>query len=313
MVIKETITFASANEKNQIHARLWEPQGQVIKGVLQISHGMVEHIDRYEEFATFLAEQGFVVVGNDHMGHGKSVDNEEEWGYFAEKEGSAKVVQDLYTLTLMMKQRYQGINYFVLGHSMGSFMIRRYLMTHGEAVDGAIIMGTGCQPPIKLGFAKLFLKIYKGIFGAKRRSVFLDTLMFGSYNKRFSKNKKGKEWLSRDEEMVKRYISDPACSFLFTVNGIETLLSTLSFIQAKENIAHLPIDIPLLMVSGSEDPVGEYSKGVKKVYETYREHGVKNIELKLYEGARHEPLNETNRQEVYEMIAMHLNEWVTGK
>ncbi len=310
MIVKETLSFQSANAKNQIYAKIWRPEGQAVKGILQISHGMIEHIERYNEFAIFLAEKGFVVVGNDHMGHGKSIAHQGEWGYFCEEEGSRKIVQDLYTLTLKMKERYPGVPYFVLGHSMGSFMIRRYLMTYPEEVQGAIIMGTGYQSPIKLSIARWFLKRYRYFFGAKCRSAFLEKMMFGSYNKHFSKNKKGKEWLSRDEEMVQRYRNDPACSFLFTVNGIETLLETLCYIQAQENIEHFPVDMPVLIVSGSEDPVGDYSKGVKKVFKTYLKHGVKEIDLKFYEGARHEPLNETNRGEVYEMICKQLCCWV---
>lgn len=310
MIVKETLSFQSANGKNQIYAKIWRPEGQAVKGILQISHGMIEHIERYNEFAMFLAKKGFVVVGNDHMGHGKSVTHQEEWGYFSEKEGSKKVVQDLYTLTLKMKERYPGLPYFVLGQSMGSFMIRRYLMTYPEAVQGAVIMGTGYQSPIKLCIARCFLKIYECYFGAKYRSAFLEKIMFGSYNRHFSKDKKGKEWLSRDEEMVHRYRSDPACSFLFTVNGIETLLETLHFIQAKKNIERFPVDTPVLMISGSEDPVGNYSKGVKKVINVYQKHGVKEIEAKFYEGARHEPLNEVNREDVYQMIYKHLCCWI---
>ncbi len=306
---KETFTFPSANGKNQIYVKLWKPEKEPIKGILQISHGMIEHIERYDEFAVFLASRGFLVVGNDHMGHGQSVSNSEEWGYFAKEDSSKKVVEDLHALTLKMKSKYPGVKYFVLGHSMGSFMIRRYLMTYGKEVDGAIIMGTGMQSFMKLALGKLILKVVKMFYGEKHRSVFLEQVMFGSYNKRFSTNKKGKEWLTRDEKEVQCYRNDPACSFLFTINGIETLLSTLSFIQAKENIQCFPKEIPILMVSGREDPVGNYGKGVKKVFETYQQHGVKNITLKLYDGARHEPLNEMNRYEVYEMIYTYLNKW----
>lgn len=306
---KETFTFLSANGKNQIYVKLWKPENKPIKGILQISHGMIEHIERYDEFACFLADRGFVVVGNDHMGHGKSVSSSDEWGYFAEQESSLKVVEDLHILTLKMKKMYPDTSYFVLGHSMGSFMIRRYLMTYGKEVDGAIIMGTGRQPFLKLILGKLVLKITKAIYGEKHRSIFLEWLMFGSYNKRFSSNKKGKEWLTGDEKQVQKYMNDPACSFLFTINGIETLLSTLTFIQAKKNIRYLPKDIPMLIVSGNEDPVGGYGKGTYQVFKTYQQHGVKNIELKLCKGLRHEPLNEKNRYEVYEMLYTYLDKW----
>lgn len=308
-MIKETFTFLSANGKNQIHVRLWKPDQQPIKGILQISHGMIEYIERYDEFACFLADKGFVVAGNDHMGHGQSVNNADEWGYFSNQEGSSKVVEDLHTLTLKMKAMYPGTKYFVLGHSMGSFMIRRYLMTYGQEVDGAIIMGTGSQSPLSLGLGKLILKIMKLIYGEKHRSNFLDQVMFGNYNKRFSKNTKGKEWLTSDEKQVQKYMNDPACSFMFTINGIETLLSTLTFIQKPQNMKQLPKNIPMLLISGAEDPVGGYGKGVYQVFKKYQQQGINAIELKLCEGLRHEVLNETNREEVYELLYIYLDKW----
>lgn len=308
-MVKETFSFLSANEHNHIYVKLWKPEKKPVKGILQISHGMIEHIERYDEFACFLADRGFVVVGNDHMGHGKSVNESNEWGYFANQEGSAKVVEDLHTLTLKMKEMYPDTSYFVLGHSMGSFMIRRYLMTYGEEVDGAIIMGTGRQSFFSLMLGKLVLKIMKAIYGEEHRSIFLDKLMFGSYNKRFSTNKGGKEWLTSDEKHVQQYINDPACSFLFTINGIETLLSTLTFIQKPQNMKCLPKHIPMLIISGTEDPVGSYGKGVCRIFKTYQQHGIKNIDLKLCEGLRHELLNEVSRKEVYEIIYTYLSKW----
>lgn len=306
---KETFTFLSANGKNQIYVKLWKPEQKAVKGILQISHGMIEHIERYDDFACFLANKGFVVVGNDHMGHGQSVHEPNEWGYFSQQEGSFKVVEDLHTVTLKIKQMYPNTKYYVLGHSMGSFMIRRYLMTYGQEVDGAIIMGTGGQSPISLTLGKIVLNITKLIYGEKHRSNFLDQLMFGSYNKHFSKNKKGKEWLTSDEKLVQKYVNDPACSFLFTINGIETLLATLTFIQQEKNIKRLPKDIPMLIISGTDDPVGGYGKGVKKVFKTYQQYGVKNIELNLCEGMRHEVLNEQGRDKVYEMLYTYLDKW----
>lgn len=297
---KEEFYISSSDGVSQLHGILWEPVGEV-KAVLQISHGMVEYIGRYDRFARYLNEAGIVVVGNDHIGHGKT-SKEEDRGYFGGKEGSGMVVDDLYLITRKTKEKYKDIPYFVMGHSMGSFMIRRYIMTYGNEVDGAIIMGTGSQPASKLIGGKLILGILKAVKGDRHRSKFVDKLNFGSYNKRIRHNRTDKDWLTKDTEIVDAYLKEPMCNFIFTLNGFETLRSVTSFIQKKENIAKIPENLPIFLVSGEEDPVGNYGKGVIKVYETYRKHGIKDIEMKLYPGDRHELVNETDYEAVYKDI-----------
>lgn len=304
---KQEFYIASGNGKDQLHGILWEPDKEV-KAVLQISHGMVEYIGRYDRFARFLNEAGIVVVGNDHVGHGKT-SKEEDWGYFGGKEGSEFVVEDLHRVTVKMKEKYKGLPYFVLGHSMGSFMIRRYIMTYGNEVDGVIIMGTGCQPaPVLIG-GKVILDVLKAIKGDRHRSKFVDYINFGSFNKKIKNRRTDKDWLTKDTEIVDAYLNDPMCSFLFTLNGFETLRSVTAYIQKKENIEKIPKELPVYFVSGEDDPVGNYGKGVLKVCETYRKHGMKDIEMKLYPEDRHELINETD----YEVVYRDILTWIEKK
>ncbi|PHV72054.1 alpha/beta hydrolase [Sporanaerobium hydrogeniformans] len=313
MVTREEFFFPSKDEKHLLHAFLWQDRQVKAKGILQISHGMIEYIGRYDEFATYLAKRGFIVAGHDHLGHGQSVNSPEEWGYFTQKDGSRMVVEDIYKLTTLLKKKFSSLPYYVLGHSMGSFMIRRYMMTYGKEIDGVIIMGTGKQSKANLIAGKAITTMIKAIKGEHYRSQFIADLMFGTYNKDFGKDKRGKEWLTREESFVAKYINEPSCSFLFTLNGVETLLNTILFIHDKHNISKLPKDLPMYIVSGAKDPVGNYGKGPRAVYEDYKAHGVEEIVLKLYPEDRHEILNEKDRGQVYEDIACHLEGWLALK
>ena len=310
MILKEEFFYPSKDEKHDLHTLLWQPAKISPKAVLQISHGMTEHIKRYDEFATYLAERGFIVVGQDHLGHGQSVHGPEEWGYFSKKAGSQVVVEDVYGLTCLMKKKYSDIPYYVLGHSMGSFIMRRYIMTYGKEIDGAIIMGTGKKSLPMLGLAKMITVLIKALKGEYYRSHFLSYLMFSAYNKRFGKEKSGKQWLTKDEDIVKDYINQPACNFIFTINGMETLLDTLVFIEKPKHIHRIPRELPIHIIAGVEDPVGDYGKGPKAVYNAYKKLGVKDITLKLYEGDRHEVLNEIDRQQVYSDLEACLTGWL---
>lgn len=291
----------STNDINDIHCIMWKPKGEIL-AILQISHGMVEYIDRYDRFATFLAYNGILVVGNDHLGHGLSVNDDEELGYFNCDDASKTVVEDLHKITDKIKREYGNIPYFVLGHSMGSFLIRRYMMTYQNEVDGYIIMGTGSQPKIILKLAKFLLNIIKLFKGDRYRSKFVTKLAFGAYNNDFKPVVTQSDWISRDREIVQKYINDKYCTFLFTLNGYKTLFDTLEFIQISSNIKKLSKNIPLFLVSGDKDPVGNKGKDVKNIYEEYKNLGIKDIEIKLYKDCRHEILNELNYEEIYDDI-----------
>lgn len=307
------IYIPSTNNRNQLHVAIWEPERET-KAILQISHGMVEYIVRYDDFAKHLNQQGILVIGNDHLGHGQSVLDESEFGYFGKEKGSA-VVDDLYEVTKYAKKQYgENIPYFLMGHSMGSFMARRYLMTYGEKITGAIISGTGYKAAPVLVAALFFTAVTKLFHGKRYRSPFLKWLAFHTYNRKIADVKTENDWLTRDAAVVAAYNENPYCKFSFTVNGYETLSDTIKYIQKQNNWEKTPKQLPILMIAGEEDPVGSYGKDVKKVYKKYQQLGCNHIELKLYQDDRHELVNELDREVVYADISQWILRWsqITG-
>ena len=307
------VYIPSTNNRNQLHVAIWEPERET-KAILQISHGMVEYIVRYDDFAKHLNQQGILVIGNDHLGHGQSVLDESEFGYFGKEKGSA-VVDDLYEVTKYAKKQYgENIPYFLMGHSMGSFMARRYLMTYGEKITGGIISGTGYKAVPVLDAALFFTAVTKFFHGERYRSPFLKWLAFHTYNRKIADVKTENDWLTRDEAVVAAYNENPYCKFSFTVNGYETLSDTIKYIQKQSNWEKTPKQLPILMIAGEEDPVGSYGKDVKKVYKKYQQLGCNHIELKLYQDDRHELVNELDREVVYADISQWILRWsqITG-
>lgn len=291
---------------HKLHVVVWEPQAEV-KAVLQISHGMVEYIERYNDFAEYMTTQGVVVIGNDHLGHGHSVNSDEELGYFCEGHDSGMVVKDLHSVTEYAKKEYPNVPYFLFGHSMGSFMARRYIMTYGSELTGAVICGTGSQPGAVLGTAKCVANTIKLFHGEKYRSEFLKNLSFNGYNSRIKPLRTQNDWLTKDEKIVDAYNANKYCTFTFTLNGYLTLFDVITFIQKNNNIEKMPKDLPIYMIAGAEDPVGSFGVAVKSIYEDYKKRGQKDIEIKLYETDRHEILNELDRENVYKDVADWVN------
>lgn len=294
--MKQEFYYLSQDEVTQIHAVTWVPEGDV-RAVLQISHGMVEHIERYHEFAEFMAEHGVCVVGHDHLGHGKSVVDSDKLGYFGEPEGNAYVISDIHKLRLQMTEKYPDAPYFMLGHSMGSFLLRQYSGLYGKGLAGAIIMGTGEQPNLILAAGKMVCKVIAAVKGWNYRSKFVNSLAVGAYEK-----KMGSAWLSRNPENVKRYGEDPLCGFIFTVNAYFHMFSGMEKMNQQEKEERTIKSLPMLFVAGKEDPVGNYGKGVETVYSRYKAAGYQDVEIKLYEEDRHEILNEVDREVVFKDI-----------
>ena len=316
-VIVKDFEFMSTNQYYMIHGKMWIPEKNVL-AVVQLSHGMAEYIARYDDFARYLAKRNILVVGNDHMGHGQSVNTEEDLGYFSlpvkgisrnKKEkfgGSSLAVKDLYKITRMVKKHYPGVPYILFGHSMGSFLARRYMMEYGKAIDGAILMGTGKQSEGILLAGQMLVSLVTLFKGDRYRSVLLHRLMFGGYNRKIRQPASFNAWITSDNEQLRKYEEDEKCGFMFTMNGLRALFRTIQYIQTPENIAKIPTDLKVILMSGAEDPVGDYGRQVKAVYEDYVRQGIKDINVRIYAGCRHELLNEKIRNVVYEDIY----EWI---
>ena len=295
----ESIRFDSACPGRQTVGFFFEAEGQSPKAVVQISHGMCEYIGRYTDFAAFLVQHGYAVCGNDHLGHGETGELAGEYGFFAEKDGRTFVLRDLKTMNGLARRRWPGVPVILLGHSMGSFFARQFAVTYPDALDALILSGTsGPNPAAGAGIAVARLLVR--VQGAHSRSALLKKLAFGTYLNRIKAPRTPHDWITRDEAIVDAYAADPRCTYTFTNSAMLDLMTTLQAVSSQNWADRMPRTLPVYLVSGEEDPVGDYGKGVRTVYEMLKRAGLERLEMKLYPGARHEMLNETNRAEVYE-------------
>jgi alpha-beta hydrolase superfamily lysophospholipase len=289
-------TYSSSDGKSKIHAMEWVPEGQKIVAMLQIAHGVAEYIARYDKFARYLNEKGIVVVGNDHLGHGQSTTTTPV--YFGEKDGWAHVVDDLHGLHQRVCKNFPHVPYFLMGHSMGSFLARTYLIRYAGTVDGAILMGTGWQSGLVISAGSVVGKCEANRLGRNGFSPLVNHLGFDPYNKPFAPNRTEFDWLSVDEGNVDRYIADPLCGQPTTVGLFLDMLGGFRFNQDPKNLAKMDKETPVLFISGGADPVGEAGKGVRKSYDAFKRAGMKDVSIKLYDGLRHEILNEKEQDTV---------------
>ena len=298
---KKDIYYPSTDGKTQIHAIVWEPDGKP-KAILQIIHGMVEFIDRYDGFAKYLNEHGFLVAGEDHLGHGESVQSDEYHGYFGE-EGNAHVIADIHHLRELLQKEYPNTPYLMLGHSMGSFLIRQYITENGcayaQGLKGVIVMGTGWQPAPVLAMGKLMAKLM-GTKKVGKSAELIDKMSFGSYLKRIENPKTISDWLTKDEEIVKWYRNEPWCTFHFSPNAYYNMFLGMQKAHDIDRMKNLPEGLPILFCAGAEDPVGNWGEGVRKAFMVYTENTPCEVSIKLYDGDRHEILNELDKEQVYE-------------
>ena len=298
-------TLPSSAPGRMLHAFRCVPEGEV-RAIVQLSHGMVEFIDRYKPLAEYLAARGILVTGNDHLGHGGSIRTRADYGYFAEPDGNRTVLDDLHAMTVLTKQLYPGVPYFLLGHSMGSFYARQYLCEWGSELDGAIILGTGFQPKALVAFARTVCRVLAVFFGWQHRSRLVAELSFLGYNKGLE-GRTTHDWLNRDQAEVDKYLAEERCTFTFTLNAYYSMFSGILRLHDPAFLARMPKDLPLLFLSGDADPVGEQGKGVRRAIQSLKDAGVLNIESIFYPGARHELLLETNKLEVFADIAAWLD------
>lgn len=306
--------FPSSSGRCRIHAVQWQPSPDTApQGVVQILHGVAEHIERYDALGRYLSDHGFVVVGNDHLGHGKSVSSPADYGYFTDKDGWMHVSNDTRTLQIMTARHFPDLPYFLLGHSMGSFLARTYLIRFPGTVSGAILCGTGQTSDALIAAGRSAARLEALRLGRHVRSKLLTQLSFGSYNKRFRPNRTEYDWLSVNAQNVDDYIADPQCGFDLTVGLFLDLMDGLSYIKKKKNLARMKKDTPVLFIAGDQDPVGDAGAGVYRVYQSFRAAGMSDLELRLYPGLRHEILNELGRDSVYEDLLYWLEHKTGGR
>lgn len=290
--------------EGRIHYYKWVPEGSP-RSVLQIIHGIAETALRYEKFAAYLNDLGYVVAAEEHMGHGMSAASRQ--GYF--EGGWISAVQDTLHLTGMLQKEYGDLPFAFFGHSMGSFMLRTILCKFPQCrPDGAVIAGTGWQPRAALPALEAAGRAFCRKEGPKASSAFLNKMVFGSYNSRVEHRKTEYDWLTRDRAAVDAYVQDPQCGFPITNGLLRDLTAGLRIVENPENLQHMQKDIPVLFASGSMDPVGDYGRGVRRAVSEFQKAGMQDVTLKLYPLCRHEILNEMNRGEIYEDISQWLEE-----
>lgn len=301
---KYTEKIASKDSKNSLNTVIWETEKEPV-GVLQIVHGMAEYIDRYDNFAKYMTEHGFNVIGHDHLGHGYSVSDERDYGFFAEENGDKIIIEDMHSVTQYAKEKWEELPNFILGHSMGSFCLRQYLTKYSNDVFGAIIMGTGWIPSAAALLGKTIATNTCKSKGSHTINPLLIKLTLEPYNKPFAPARTNCDWLSRDEKQVDLYVNDKLCGFDFTAGAYKDFFTVLEKIAKNRQLIGMRKSLPILITSGSVDPVGG-KKACEKLNAQYKRCGIDDVTLKLWENDRHEILNELDKSDVYNYICTWL-------
>ena len=297
---KYTEKIASTDSKNNLNVIIWETEKEPI-GVLQIVHGMAEYIDRYDNFAKYMTEHGFNVIGHDHLGHGHSVSDERDYGFFAEENGDKIIIEDMHSVTQYAREKWEELPNFILGHSMGSFCLRQYLTKYSNDVFGAIIMGTGWIPSAAAFLGKTIATNTCKSKGSHTVNPLLIKLTLEPYNKPFAPARTNCDWLSRDEKQVDLYVNDKLCGLDFTAGAYKDFFTVLEKIAKNRQLIGMRKSLPILITSGSVDPVGG-KKACEKLNAQYKRCGIDDVTLKLWENDRHEILNELDKSDVYDYI-----------
>lgn len=294
--------FDSTTGTHRCYALLCLPEEAEIRGIVQIAHGIGEHIGRYRDVMEYLANHGFAVAGNDHLGHGHTAEENGERAMFVPQDGWDYAVGDLANLHDLLAERYPGVPYIMLGHSMGSFLVRTYLADYPEKYDLAILSGTGHQSGLKLQLGCFVANCIVKLRGYDSDGKLLNKLTMGNYLKRIPDARSSGDWISRDPEQVARFAQDPMRNPISRAGMYRDMLMGIRYVTDPAVMAAMDLEKPVLFFSGSEDPVGEYGKGVRRAYRAFRKAGLSDVTLKLYPGGRHEMLNELNRRQVFEDV-----------
>lgn len=307
-MIREEFYYLSEDGKTKIHAVEWKPEKEPI-AVIQIAHGVTEHILRYEELAQFFTQRGFAVVGNDHLGHGTSVAEGAQPMYFGPSGSWKWVVKDMCQCYKLIKEKYPNIPYIVMGSSLGSFAIRTWLIRYPGTVDAAILVGTGQTAPAILGFIRKVAVREGEKSGEEHSTPLIQKLTFEKYNKGFAPNKTEFDWLCVSETSLKEYLKDPLRGEAISAGLFRELIDGMAFTAKRINQKQMDTKMPILLISGAEDPVGDRGKGVIRTHRSFRKVGMKDVDMKIYPGLRHDILHDDCRQEIYE----YLYQWIKAK
>lgn len=303
----ETIAFASADGRSTVDARMWMPSDVEPMAIVQLVHGMAEHIDRYADFAQFLTRAGFGVCAENHIGHGATAPSAAELGHMS-PDGKRILIADVHALRTSMQQAYPNVPYFLFGHSMGSFITRAYLARHGEGLHGAVICGTGNQPLALSKAGHALAMLLCRVKGADYRSTLLDSMGAGGFARAIENPRTPLDWISTDPLVVDAYLADEMCGQMFSVGAYATLTSLTAEVVTLECARKVPASLPLFFIAGAQDPVGDCGKGVQAAADLARRAGSQDVRLTLYEGMRHEILNEPEKARVYQDVLAWLKE-----
>lgn len=292
----------------KIHACRWEPEGQP-RAVVQILHGIAEFVERYDDFAEFLNSKGILVVAEDHMGHGQSINGDGIQGYF--HGGWFTALEDSMQLLEDTRKEYPELPYVLFGHSMGSFMARTILCKYPDCgLTAAVICGTGWQPAFAL---PALIKVVEGICkvsGETKPNAKLQNMVFGSYNKKVEHPRTAFDWLSRDSKIVDEYIAHPLCGFIASAGLLRDMMKGIHYIEQPANLANMNSSLPVFFIAGGDDPVGPYGKGVHTCAEAFRKAGMEDVSVRIYPLCRHEILNEINRVQVYQDVLKWIEKYL---
>lgn len=299
--------FMAGIDKHEIGMTLWENVDEP-KAVLQVFHGMAEHIKRYDAFARYLNFLGLIVVGHDHRGHGDSKRVNLPYGYLGES-GFDKVVEEGHMVTSYIKKKYPGLPIVLFAHSFGSFVAQKYICRYGQDIQALILSGSAMKKGIDIHLAYGIAKAQVMVYDDHKPGKLLDKLSFGAFNKRINNPKTAFDWLSSDPGSVDKYIKDPRCGQVSPLNFYSEFLGGLKGLYKTQALEAVPKNLPLLIVSGQDDPVGGYGKSLHKLRAMYNDLGLVDVTLNLYDGGRHELLNEVKAQEVFE----DLGRWILSK
>lgn len=292
------ITFPSKDGIHTIYAELYIPKARSVKGIVQLAHGMIDHVGRYKHLAEYLTGEGYILAGNNHLGHGKSAGKPEDFGHFADKGGVDLVLCDMHAMNKYLSDTFPEIPIVMMGHSMGSFLARLYVEKYPHTIKGAVIHGTSGPNPL-LPMGRVLTSVVRLIRGPRHRSGLVKNLAFGSYNKKFPKSEGRDAWLTREIKELDARKEDKYTAFTFTASAYLDLFKMIHDCNSDSWFSEYPKELPTLIMSGDMDPVGNYGKGPDYVYKHLMISGCKSVEMKMYGGARHELFNEINRDEVF--------------